>query len=587
MDDCEGDGLQQPQPGVEMETQISQVDNNIEEEMVMPVQVATMDLVTSSHNDDSGCTSDGDHSEDEDDGGVSHATITRQNTYTVKSAITEIDSKNEQHTELETSLLQRQNTYTITKVMSETQKSSSQVHEMQESQSIASKIEENSELSQSTGTEMVQSLEVSKSIVTEMTQKTETSQMQVTHVVRNSEQSQSNITEMVQNSEQTHLSVTEKVENSEQTASNVIEMLQNSEMVENSEKTESNITEIVQNSELLHVIENVGNSELSKSKVTEKVENSEKTQSYVTVIINKSEQTVSDITKTMDKSELTETPSQVTESVEESELTPEIQSQFTESLHTVEYKYDGDEPVYKEPFTGDNDSDDEREEVESKKESEYVTAEQVRNQKKKIQEEQGLVIVGTEDMSKEPTIMEETSLLTTAALSKKQSKSEEALSRTSQEVEQIIDQIRDPNFDCSLDDISAIIDGKTEEDQSLSGQNRGSPEFTTAVTMIEKNPDKGFDPDDPKVKNLEDWECSNLTASMESVEAKKSKFKNVLKRFSRHEETHSLLSDNNINHSNNTIKTRGYYYGDNTDEDQVSPSCIGTSLLYIFLKIFD
>ena len=88
MDDCEGDGLQQPQPSVEMETQISQVDNNIEEEMVMPVQVATMDLVTSSHNDDSGCTSDGDHSEDEDDGGGSHATITRQNTYTVKSAIT-------------------------------------------------------------------------------------------------------------------------------------------------------------------------------------------------------------------------------------------------------------------------------------------------------------------------------------------------------------------------------------------------------------------------------------------------------------------------------------------------------------------
>ena len=53
---------------------------------------------------------------------------------------------------METSLLQRQNTYTITKVMSETQKSSSQVKEMQESQSIATKIEENSELSQSTGT---------------------------------------------------------------------------------------------------------------------------------------------------------------------------------------------------------------------------------------------------------------------------------------------------------------------------------------------------------------------------------------------------------------------------------------------------
>ena len=93
MDDCEGDGLQQH--SVEMERQISQVDNNIEEEVVMPVQVASMDMVTSSHNDDSGCTSDGDHSEDDDDDDeVSHASkeknvcITRQNTYTVKSTVT-------------------------------------------------------------------------------------------------------------------------------------------------------------------------------------------------------------------------------------------------------------------------------------------------------------------------------------------------------------------------------------------------------------------------------------------------------------------------------------------------------------------
>ena len=95
MDDCEGDGLQQH--SVEMERQISQVDNNIEEEVVMPVQVASMDMVTSSHNDDSGCTSDGDHSDDDDDDDddeVSHASkeknvcITRQNTYTVKSTVT-------------------------------------------------------------------------------------------------------------------------------------------------------------------------------------------------------------------------------------------------------------------------------------------------------------------------------------------------------------------------------------------------------------------------------------------------------------------------------------------------------------------
>ena len=31
-----------------------------------------------------------------------------------------------------------------------------------------------------------------------------------------------------------------------------------------------------------------------------------------------------------------------------------------------------------------------------------------------------------------------------------------------------------------------------------------------------KNPDKGFDPEDPAVKGLEDWECSNLATSFDS-----------------------------------------------------------------------
>merc|ERR1719323_131446 len=264
------------------------------------------------------------------------------------------------------------------------------------------------------------------------------------------------------------------------------------------------------------------------------------------------------------------------------------QEHFSETRQSVEYKYE--EPVYKEPDdTLDNDEDDlkVKEEVEEvkKKEDEYVTAE--------------------EDRSQEPTLMEETSLASIAAARKQsvseekteetmteekteetmaEEKTEDAMSRTSREVEQLINDIRDPNLDCSLDDIAAMIDGKDEQEKKQSS--RGSPEFRTAATMIDQNPDKGFDPEDPAVKGLEDWECSNLTTSLESVEEKKgSKLKNALKRFSRHEETKSLLSDHQSSLNNN--KEYQSYREDDEEEDKVSPGCIGTSLLYIFLKIFD
>jgi len=300
------------------------------------------------------------------------------------------------------------------------------------------------------------------------------------------------------------------------------------------------------------------------------------------------------------------------------------QEHFSETRQSVEYKYE--EPVYKEPDdTLDNDEDDlkVKEEVEEvkKKEDEYVTAEEVRNQKHKLlKNSQSSSVVTTEEnrsssvtttvtheehRSQEPTLMEETSLASIAAARKQsvseekteetmteektedtmtEEKTEDAMSRTSREVEQLINDIRDPNLDCSLDDIAAMIDGKDEQEKKQSS--RGSPEFRTAATMIDQNPDKGFDPEDPAVKGLEDWECSNLTTSLESVEEKKgSKLKNALKRFSRHEETKSLLSDHQSSLNNN--KEYQSYREDDEEEDKVSPGCIGTSLLYIFLKIFD
>jgi len=120
-------------------------------------------------------------------------------------------------------------------------------------------------------------------------------------------------------------------------------------------------------------------------------------------------------------------------------------------------------------------------------------------------------------------------------------------------------------------------------------KNRGSPEFTTAATMIDKNPDKGYDPDDPAVRGIEDWECSNHLSSFDSVinekDEKKSKFKNPLKRFSRTEETKSLISETDYKNISGDPRENRRTISD--DNDQVSPGCIGTSLLYVFLKIFD
>merc|ERR1712198_239997 len=183
----------------------------------------------------------------------------------------------------------------------------------------------------------------------------------------------------------------------------------------------------------------------------------------------------------------------------------------------------------------------------------YVTAEEVRNQKHKLQV--SAVESGGSDTT-DALIQEKDGEVTTNL---EKHRSIDDLSRTSKEVEQLISDIRDPNLDCSLDDIAAMID-----------------------------------PEDPAVKGLEDWECSNLTSSFDSVikekDDKKSKFKNALKRFSRtdekySEENRSLISE--TDYKNISQDPREYRRAIEDENDQVSPGCVGTSLLYVFLKIFD
>jgi len=81
------------------------------------------------------------------------------------------------------------------------------------------------------------------------------------------------------------------------------------------------------------------------------------------------------------------------------------------------------------------------------------------------------------------------------------------------------------------------------------------------------------------VKGIEDWECSNLNTSLESVESRSSKLKSVFKRRrSRSEERKSLLGNGS---------TEENMREEEEEEDKVTVGCINSWLLYIFIKIFD
>ena len=164
---------------------------------------------------------------------------------------------------------------------------------------------------------------------------------------------------------------------------------------------------------------------------------------------------------------------------------------FTETQQFVEYKYEREEqedPLYKEP---DEVVMEEKEVVEVRKvvEDQYVTAEEVRSQK----HQRALQTTTVTEVTNrgEPILLEETSLAGIASLvSLKPAEDlkdpEDGLERTSRDVDQLLKDIRDPNLDCSLDDIEAMIEGKNVSDWKEETNNRGSPEFAKAAALIDQ-----------------------------------------------------------------------------------------------------
>jgi len=153
--------------------------------------------------------------------------------------------------------------------------------------------------------------------------------------------------------------------------------------------------------------------------------------------------------------------------------------------------------------------------------------------------------------------------------------------RRSKDVEQLLEDIQDPELDSSLEDIAAMVEGRTPIPST--DNKRGSPEFTQAAGLIDQNLDKGFDPEDPAVKEIEDWECTNnmdgVEESLENIRTKSRTLKNsVFKRLSKAEERKSLIDTDSLGRGGQEMEK---------EKEESSCGCFNSWLVYIFLKIFD
>jgi len=155
--------------------------------------------------------------------------------------------------------------------------------------------------------------------------------------------------------------------------------------------------------------------------------------------------------------------------------------------------------------------------------------------------------------------------------------------RRRSDVDQLVEDIRDPELDSSLESIAAMVE-ESKLGAPVEDKLRVSPEFATAAELIDKNLDKGFDPEDPAVKGIEDWECSNnldaMDPSFDNLRVRSRKLKNsMFKRLSKSEERKSLLE------AAPTVEEEMKVVSD--DEEQQGCGCFTSWLVYVFIKIFD
>jgi len=146
---------------------------------------------------------------------------------------------------------------------------------------------------------------------------------------------------------------------------------------------------------------------------------------------------------------------------------------------------------------------------------------------------------------------------------------------THEAVEQLLRVLSDPNLDIRMEDIEEALDTGKEVTKSKEDLIDTNQEFVKASDLMEKPPDRLFDPNDPKVRELEEWNCS-MDRSLIEEETPRGKMKNMfkVKKMSKSREK-SLLAEK--------------FGPDETalEEEGMTVDCFNSWMLQIFVKVFD
>jgi len=135
------------------------------------------------------------------------------------------------------------------------------------------------------------------------------------------------------------------------------------------------------------------------------------------------------------------------------------------------------------------------------------------------------------------------------------------------------------------DDVNLVLE---EEKAALVVEKQNLMRASQELLGQDEDNQLPFDPDDPKVKELEEWECS-VSRSVVVEESPRSRLTKLFKLKKRSPKM--KLKRRTPYHTGKTIEEKTllerHNYDDDDDDDDVSVDCINSWLLSIFVKVFD
>jgi len=149
-------------------------------------------------------------------------------------------------------------------------------------------------------------------------------------------------------------------------------------------------------------------------------------------------------------------------------------------------------------------------------------------------------------------------------------------------VEELLRVLSDPNLAISVDEIEAIVSGKENLKHNEIPADQ-SPRCHHSSGHIDQADLQLFDPNDPKVKDLEEWNCSIHERSVLDEETPK-RTRSLRKVFSMRKKVRKTVEERKLLSENYSLRGS---FRNTYREESISMECLKSWLLQIFVKVFD